>query len=541
MSRRESLLSAAAVFLAALAVRVIAAAAMASAVPENTAYYVGVARNLAEGRGLTADSLFSYQTPPLELPRPAFEIWLPMPSLLAWIPTGLLGAGNALRASQCVSVLAGCVVALLAWRIAADVAEQMNMPPGRARTFGIGSGLLAGVMGPLVLYSASPDSTELFGVFSLAALLLASRLLRRPAVDRRLVTLGILIGLGALTRNEAIWIGLTWAILAWRYWPGSRRERAISILVPAAMAALVFSPWLARDWLAFGNPLPGQAIGNAFSVHGYDIFAFRDSPSLARFLGQGPGTLASIYAGGLSHNLLTVLVIPIGPIGLLGLLALPWSGRRAPLMPLALNSIILFFATSLLFPVATTQGTFLHSSLAAQVLLGIGSLLALDAALVKIGRIRHWTRPVAWIGPALAICSLLPLCYLVVASMSRQSRETANRYEILATAMSDAGIPLDNSHPVVTDHPIALEYATGNRAVALPEESPDSVLALAQLFDARLVIVADAPDRPWPAIVESTNSQSKCFREVDLTDYYGMNVEDRSLMAGIHVFVIDCR
>ena len=36
--------------------------------PEDTAYYVGVARNLLEGRGLVSDALWSYQTPPLDVP-----------------------------------------------------------------------------------------------------------------------------------------------------------------------------------------------------------------------------------------------------------------------------------------------------------------------------------------------------------------------------------------------------------------------------------------------------------------------------------------
>ena len=58
--------------------------------PEDTAYYVGVARNLLEGRGLVSDALWSYQTPPLVFPRPAFEVWLPLPTFLAAIPMALL-------------------------------------------------------------------------------------------------------------------------------------------------------------------------------------------------------------------------------------------------------------------------------------------------------------------------------------------------------------------------------------------------------------------------------------------------------------------
>ena len=51
---------------------------------------MGVARNLVEGRGLVSDALWSYGTPPLVFPRPAFEVWLPLPSLLFAIPMALV-------------------------------------------------------------------------------------------------------------------------------------------------------------------------------------------------------------------------------------------------------------------------------------------------------------------------------------------------------------------------------------------------------------------------------------------------------------------
>ena len=98
MSRREAWLTAAAVFAIALAVRIVASSTISFPQPEDTAYYVGVARNLVEGlqgvpgRGLVSDSLWSFGTPPLVFPRPAFEVWLPLPSLLAAGDDRLAGA-----------------------------------------------------------------------------------------------------------------------------------------------------------------------------------------------------------------------------------------------------------------------------------------------------------------------------------------------------------------------------------------------------------------------------------------------------------------
>src|SRR6187455_1040817 len=167
MSRREATLSALGIFVAALVVRAWAARELTFPRPEDVAYYVGIAGNLIEGRGLVSAAIWSYGTPPLSFPRPAFEVWLPLPSLLAAIPIALfagsapisLDAAN--RAAQVIPVLAGAVLSVLAWRLAADVAAERGLPAGRARTLAMGTGLASAVYLPLVLHAALPDSTVL--------------------------------------------------------------------------------------------------------------------------------------------------------------------------------------------------------------------------------------------------------------------------------------------------------------------------------------------------------------------------------------------
>lgn len=570
MSRREAWLSAAAVFAIALVVRIVAAAAVVFPVPEDTAYYAGVARNLAEGRGLISDALWSYQTQPLVVPRAAFEVWMPLPSLLEAVPIFLAGAANWFRATQLVSVLAGSVVAVLAWRLGADVAAEMRLPVGRARTMGVGTGLVAAVLGPLVIFGALPDSTAVFAALSLAACLLMTRIAARevargdgtgagdgsdapgepagagsgPAsasgLDRRLIALGLVLGLAALTRSEAIWLALAWAAVVWFWTPGTRRRRAGLIAVPAVVAILIFVPWAVRDWLAFGTPLPGQTIANALYLHITDVFAYRDQPSLARYLAQGPATLAGLYVGGIANDLFSVLLIPAFPVGLVGLLALPWSGRRQALRPLLLASIFTFVVTSLVFPVATQSGTYLHAAGSAFVLLTISCIVALDEFIVRIGRIRHWTRPVAWLGPAFAIAAVGPLCVVTVTGMASQAGDVQARYQVLPAAMARAGVPLDGSSPVITDNPIWLAEAARVPALALPEESPEAVLALARQFGAKILIVRDGTDREWPDILSQGGAAATCFQEVPIADISGMGSTDDPPLTAVHVFRITC-
>ncbi|HEY1168139.1 MAG TPA: hypothetical protein VGE81_04025 [Candidatus Limnocylindrales bacterium] len=569
MSRREAWISAAAIFLVALAVRAAAAAAVSFPVPEDTAYYAGVARNLVEGRGLISDALWSYQTQPLVVPRAAFEVWMPLPALLAAIPMAAAGAANWFRAAQVMSVLASSAVAVLAWRLGADLAAEMQLPVGRARSMGIGTGLVAAVLGPLTLYGALPDSTALFAAFSLAACLLMTRIAAReaaagagrpafaqaaagasPAIglaadavarfDRRLVALGALLGLAALTRSEAIWLALAWAAVAWFWTPGSRRRRLGLIAAPAVVAILIFAPWAARDWQAFGTPLPGQTLANALYVHDYDVFAYLDQPSLANYLAQGPLAIAGAHLGGIAHDLFSVLLIPAFPVGLAGLLSLPWVGRRRALRPLVLASVLTFLVTSLVFPVATLSGTYLHAAGPALVLLTVCCMAALDSFIVRVGKLRGWTRPVAWLGPAFAIAAVGPLCVVTITSIARQADDVRSRYEALPAAMARAGAPLDGAGPVITDNPIWLAESTQVEALALPEESPVAVLDLARHFGAKLLIVHGDAGSEWPDVLNQGGTAAKCFQEVPLTDSSGAMPAPGSALAGITVFRIVC-
>jgi hypothetical protein len=519
LSRREVWLSAGLVFGVALLVRAVFAAQIVFPKPEDTAYYVGVARNLVEGRGLVADALWSYQTPPLIFPRPAFEVWLPLPTFLAAVPMALLGTTFA--AAQVSSVLLGAAVPVLAWRLAADVAAERRLPTGRARTLALGTGLTSALYLPLVLHSALPDSTMPFAVLALAACLVMTRMAREPRGlgfrDPRILGLGVLIGLSALARNEAIWLGLVWAVMAWRIQEVAPAIRARAVLVAGVVALMVFAPWMVRDWIVFGSPLPGQAAANALSVTGFDIFAWNDPPTLARYLDVGPARLVEMRLEGIGHNLFSVLLLPGMPISLVGLIALPWQARGAALRPVALLGAITFLVTSLAFPVATTWGTFLHAAGPVHVLLVLSALLGLDAVIRRVGVIRGWTRPVAWLGATLGIAGSMLFSAALLPSFGQGSRDTAAMYDELGRRMGALGMPLDQpGRPVISNFPIWLAEAQHVPGLALPNEPPSDVLDLARTFDTRFVVLAAAEHGQWPAVLGTGAPDADCFRELDL-------------------------
>ena len=518
MSRREVILSAGLVFVVALVARIVSASFVVFPQPEDTAYYVGVARNLLAGEGLTSGALWSYQTPPLEFPRPAFEVWLPLPTFLAAFPMAILGSTFA--AAQWSAIVVGAIVPVLAWRLGADAARERGLSLGRQRVLALGAGLTSAVYLPLALHSALPDSTMPFAALALAACLLMPRILRDVdrvrLTDARLLLLGVLIGLAALTRNEAAFVGFAWLVAVWRSAAIGDRRKVELVALPAAIALAVFAPWMIRDWIEFGNPLPGQALANALSVTGFDIFAWNDPPTLSRYLAEGPGRLLEMRVEGIGHNLLTVLLLPGLPAALVGLVALPWLVRLRSLAPVAVLSITIFLVTSLLFPVSTTWGTYLHAAGPTHVLLVVCALLALDATIERIGRIRGWTRPVAWLGATLTVFGSLLFTAALMPSFGGQSQGLAQRYEALTEQMGAAGMPIAEQDPIITNFPVWLADATGARALALPNERPADVLDLAAHFGARLLVVHGDSHGIWPGVLDVGGQDTECFEEVEI-------------------------
>lgn len=539
MTRREAVLSALLVFFVALVVRAFFAAQIVFPKPEDTAYYVGVAQNLVEGRGLVSDALWSYSTPPLVFPRPAFEVWLPLPTWLAAIPMALFGP--TFGAAQLSSMVIGASVPVIAWRIAADVARERGLSAERARTLALGTGLTSAVYLPLLLHSALPDSTMPFAALALICCLLMARIARDPRGiawrDSRLISLGVALGLVALTRNEAAWLAFVWVVVAWTT-SQTTGQRLRLIGVVAVVAAAIFAPWALRNWEMFGSPLPGQAITNAFSVTGFDIFAWNDRPTLSRYLAVGPARLLEMRVEGLWHNLGSVLLLPGFPVSLIGLAALPWQGRGRTLRPLLLLFVITFLVTSLVFPVATTWGTFLHAAGPFHVLLVISALAALDTGLARIGSRMKWTRPVAWLGAMLGIFSSVLFSGVLLPTFGNGSRATAAMYEELSARMAAIDRPINDAMgPLISNFPIWLAETQGVSTLALPDEPADDVLDLARTFGARILVLTSAESRYWPAELAPGAPRHDCFERLDLGEWAGPGDDP---LGGTTVYEIAC-
>ncbi len=482
-----------ALFGAALVARFVAMSAVRFPLTEGSAYYVAVARNIADGRGPVIDSIWSYATPPFTLPgKPAFELWQPMASFIAAAPMPFLGTSYS--SAQIAFAVFGALLAPLAWLVARDAAAQLELPHNRQAYVAIGAGAVAALAGPFVLSTAVPDSTLPFTILVVGACLCMPRASRGNA--RGILALGILLGLAYLTRMEAIYVGLAFVALAWR--SGERGRTLVArVGVVTLIGALVVVPWWARNLAAFGAPLPGQLADNAFLTTNAQIFAWSDQPTLAGFLAQGPATIVGNIAVAAWHDAVDVLLVPSNVIMVLALLtiALGWRRRQAiagsPLWALLVYGAVAFAVTGIVFPVATLGGTFEHASGPLLVAFAVVAILGGDAFVARVRPRRNWPRPNAGMAPAAISALVLAISALMVlfAGIQAQAREQQINAVVRAVETTQ-GFPNDGS-VIASDRPMWLSGALHRPVAVLPVETGDSLAAYLREFAPSAIVLVD--------------------------------------------------
>ncbi len=516
----------AALFGMALLVRLWAGALISFPLTEGSAYYIAVARSLATGRGFVVDTIWSYATPPLTLPRPAFELWQPLASLAAALPMTVMGPS--FDAAQAGFAVLGALLGPLAWLVARDAARRLRVPPNRRTVVAIGAGLLAVLCGPLVLSAGLPDSTLVFTTLAVAACLVMP--LAATGDRRAVVGLGLLLGLAYLTRLEAIYLGLTFVLLA--AWRAGSVGRAVPLVMSvAAVAALCALPWWLRNAAVFGTPLPGQLADNLFLTRNEQIFSYLDRPSLDGFLGQGALVMAANIGAALWHNVVVVLLVPGGFALLIGALTVavgiglrrasggPTDGAlsgNSPLMALLISGGMTLASTSLFFPVATLWGTFEHAAGPLVVGLLVAASLGADGFVAWVRRRRDWPRANAWLAPLALVVLTVPLTALQTGSAAVQARTEEALVGAVAggVAASLEQLGIDNRAPLISDRPVWLSAALHRPVIALPDEEPNSVLLLATDFGAVAVVLVEGRGR-YPAALRGAAALD-CFHELPI-------------------------
>jgi hypothetical protein len=502
-----------ALFALALVLRLLGTAFVRFPMTEGSAYYTTVATNLATGRGPVIDAIWSYGTPPLTLPRPAFELWQPLASFLAAVPMPFLGAE--FETAQLAFAVAGALMAPLTWYVARDAACRLHVPERRAITLSVGAGVLAALSGPLLLATVIPDSTLPFTVLAVAACIAMPSAL--AGNKGALIGLGVLSGLAYLTRMEAIYLAVAFVALGMVAHIGWRTVIGRAAVV-AGVAAVIALPWWLRNLSVFGSTMPGQVADNIFLTRNEQIFAYAEKPTLDAFLGQGAATIALNIAEAFRHDLVNVMLVPsIAVVGVALISIVVGRRHAAALSGSALGALLVlgtitFVVTSVVFPVATLWGTFEHASGPLLVALIVCAALGADAFVARVQAWRDWPRSNAWLAPAVLIALTVPLTLLQITGVGSQSRQEQQRFAALGSelpAVLDAR-GVDAGAPLISDRPVWLAAAMGRPAIALPDEPTSDVLRLARDFGSSAVVVVEARGRHPFALANDRG----CFSEI---------------------------
>lgn len=209
-------------------------------------YFSALPKLVSDGQGWVAPADFLFN----DIDRPTAE----HPPLYTLVLTGLAELGGTSADAQRLtgSVFGAGIVATVG-------VLGRHLAGERAGLLAAG---LAALYPMLIAADGALMSESLFGLLVALSLLAAYRLVEHPTLGRA-AALGVVAGLAALTRGEALLLLLLILVPVLRR-PGGPR----AALAAVAVLVLVLTPWTVRNWIVFDQPVliatnSGSAIGGA--------------------------------------------------------------------------------------------------------------------------------------------------------------------------------------------------------------------------------------------------------------------------------------
>jgi hypothetical protein len=485
-----------ALYVLALAARLVVMAGFMDPAYPDSFYYVNVARQLAAGHGFSTDVVWIFAevggkipTSPV-LPIASNAHWMPLASLVQvpfiWVlgPTAL--------ASALPFAILGALSAPLAWLIARDA--------GSRGFVAVGAGLLMAVPALTFVFMVQPDNFSLYQPLVAGALLLAGRGLRGSG--RSFALAGLLGGLATLSRNDGVLVlAVLGAAFLWDRWrtlraSGGQPPRPARISLAAAIGAVALFaaavvPWYARQLATFGSLSLSTASGKVLFIRDIGEWNSIDTPAtLQHLLGMGIGPLLATRVGGLVAAV-TIFAVLAGAVMLVApMLVGAWGRRRdAAFGPYLGYAFLLFAFSAIVSAVHVPGGTFIHSAVA---LVPHGYVLALEGVLAAVAWVARRRR--AW---DVARAGQVFVAFAVVFGVLTGLAYAGPVHATWATKRDrtvDAGAALDAAGALADDRVMSIDasgtrYWTGHPGVVLVNDPLETVLAVAQAYSIRWLIL----------------------------------------------------
>lgn len=461
-----------ALFVAALGVRLGLALQLPFPQLDDPAGYIQLARNIASGRGLVSDVLWSYWVSFPSVTHPSNEFWMPLAS---WFMAGSIRMlGDTLFAAQLPGILAGSLLVPLAYGIG------RSLWPVQRRWAVLAAALLV-PNAALVYQAVSADSSALYTLLAVLALFVGALAIDRQQISWGLFA-GVLCGLSYLTRSHGLVlpaaIGLIALVKLWRH---PRFLITFGVLLALGFFVLIV-PWWLRNQSVFGamQPIPLTAI---IASHGYeDWFNYTDQPTLASLTQLGWETFLSFRVDALlrAFGVILMMTFPFGLVGLPVVLL-----RREPIWRVFLiYAAALYLGVCLLLPSAAVTGSFYHSTGPFVVWAALGSIYAIQYLFE-----RPRARLMAVAGYALLAGLVLGQAALAGNSAAATSRTQGQQFEEIAHWVQ-ANVPA--GEPIITTQANTLNYVTGHPALTLPTIQDVSILRqLAERYGVRYIVITE--------------------------------------------------
>jgi hypothetical protein len=469
-------------------------------------YYTTNAQRLAAGEGFTEEIIWQYLDDPEGLPHASHTYWMPLPSLIAAAGYALAGT---FRAAQLPFWLMAGLLPLLTYAISWRIAGER----WQART----AALFTAAGGYYAAYWNQPTTFALFawtgGGCLLALAWAQQRALERNAAWLWLVS-GLAAGLSHLARADGVLLVVV-AALVWVWWWRERRPAVGHVVAAAALMAggylLVMGPWFWHSYQVSGSMLSTVGTQTIFLTEYNDVFAYGRTFDLEHYLAWGWDNILRSKLSALWLALQTFIAVT-GLTAFVVFVVVGWAAlwrkveTRRFLRPVTLYTLVLYGTMSLIFTFPGQHGSLLHSSTAiwpwsmALVPAGIGASIDWIAE-----RRRTWRPQQARIVFAVGFLVIGYAVTFFAAGNQPLRREEAAIYRELATYLPEGAV-------VMTGDPPGLHYHTGRRAIAVPNEEPDRLLAVAAHYGADYLLL----DPEMPAALAAIAEDVAAYPELRL-------------------------
>ena len=461
----------------AWAIRLVLAARITFPPLDDPAFYVQTARNLAAGRGLVTDVLWSYQFSFPSVSHPSHEYWMPMATLLMapWIKA----LGDTLFVAQLPGTLCAALLVPLTYALG-----RIVLPSDRRIAVGAVLLLMAGALP--VYQAASTDSAAPFALLGAGGLLVGGMAAERRSVGLSLLA-GLLGGLAYLTRSDGMLIpALTGAFVVGSL--GLTRRGLWMLVALAAGCAVPMGAWWIRNGLTFGVMQPVSPM-IAGALQNYEqMFNWNDPPTIRALLARGAGFVAGLRAQALAHNfgVWALISFPFGTYGWLGLAEM----ARRPVMQIGFAyGVLLALVSAVVFSVPTLAGLFYHSAGATLPWLALGAAMGI----ARLARRRR----TAGFGLAAATAALIIVQSAI--AWPRAIEDSRRNSATFGEAARWLAAHARADEPILATQAHSLNLASGQPAMTLPAgQALDVVRDLARRYGARYVVVTERVGR-YPA------------------------------------------